>query len=325
MLQCYALSKVLTDLGHNVELLRIPIVKPEHGFIGNLTFRIGDLFFNIFRRNRLPHQVNLTDCQVNKDDIYIVGSDQVWNPDLTGDRALDYFFNFLPNHVKRISYAASFGTSEWPEKNIETGVRNCLNKFSAIGVRESSGVQICKEIFNVDATLTIDPTLLLDNYDALIIPETKPHKKTLVVFSLLKTTHEWLKLIQYIAKQTNTHPVMLSERRIHKGISYQPWVTVEKWLSQIANSTFVITNSFHGTVFAIIFKKQFIAMPAHTNRAGRIKHLLEMLGLETRYFKNMDVLYNSAGLLQEINYEDVFKKLSMLKLDSMKFLTNGLR
>ena len=324
MMQCYALSKVLVALGYTVELLDIPLVQADYGFLGNVTSRIDTLFFDRFRKNRLYKQVSLLDNRINSDDIYLVGSDQVWNPSLTKDKALSYFFNFLPDEVKRISYAASFGNTNWEKKDIESEVRSCLQKFSAIGVREDTGVKICRDVFQIDATLTLDPTLLLSNYDELVSPENSS-KPSLVFFSLLRTTPEMLQFVCFMGKQVHAHPVMLAKRRPHFGVTSIPWLTVDKWVSRIAGSSFVITDSFHGTVFAILFKKQFIVLPAHSERVGRILNLLQLLGLNDRYYPDIESVRKTTDWAQLIDYKGVFEKLDALRQNSMIFLESALK
>lgn len=324
MLQCYALCKVLSGMGYDIELLKVPLAKPDYGFIGNLTNRINALIVGQFKRKWLPPLVTIDENQVNADDIYIVGSDQVWNTSLTRDVALDYFLGFLPNDIKRIAYAASFGNSEWDNDRIEKDVFACLQKFTAISVRERSGISICKDIFNVNSRLALDPTLLLDNYHEFVEPKTNKKRK-MVVFSLLdKKTPEFFQLIRFIGKQTNTRPVMLAERRVHKEITNIPWVTVEQWVSHIANSHFVITDSFHCTVFAIIHRKQFIAMPADIKRVGRILDLLDSLGLSDRYYPDIDSVYKTKAWMLPIDYDVVFERLSVLKTDSIEFLQTSI-
>jgi hypothetical protein len=327
VLQCYALSKVLVGLNYTVELLHIPLPKSDYGFVGNLThYRIGGLFFNRFRRKWLPYQVSLNDWRNNEDDIYVVGSDQVWNPALTKDTALHYFFNFLPDGAKRISYAASFGDSEWLYKDIEREVFTCLQKFSAIGVRENSGIQTCKNIFHVNATLTLDPAMLLDDYSELMVKKKRTHtKKTLITYLFVKKTPEWLQLIRFIGIQTHCRPVMLGERRMHKGISNILFPSVENWVSEIANSSFVITDTFHGVVFAILHKKQFIVILSNTNQSGRIISLLALLGIENRLYHTLEDLYNTAEWMKEIDYDTVFERLDKLRKYSISFLENSLK
>ena len=323
MLQCYALSRLLSEWGYEVTLIVVPLKKHDYGFIGNITYRIGAMFFDKFRKNKLPDMVHFENCRFEEDDIFIVGSDQVWNPDITRETVFNYFFDFLPDNSKRISYAASFGISEWTRMDIRGKVGECLQKFSSISVREPSGSQICKGIFNLNAKVVLDPTLLLNSYEDLINRDITT-KNTLIYFSLLKTSPKLQEAIRYMGKRTGNVPLMLGERRFHRGIRTRAWMTVESWVSQIASSSFVITNSFHCTVFAIIFKKQFVVIPGHPNRSGRIFNLLDSLGLSNRYYNNVEDFYSNEECLKPIDYDVLLEKLGPLRDESMTFLKNAL-
>jgi hypothetical protein len=272
----------------------------------------------------LPEIIQLEDIIFNENDICVVGSDQVWNTDITGEKATDYFLNFLPDKIKRIAYAASFGNTAWDNKKIENDVDSCLKKFSAISVREKTGISICSDVFKVSSQLALDPTLLLDNYDEFIANDEKNEGK-LVSFLFAKKKNSGVHdLIRFISKKINKRPLMMAERRFHRGISNIPWVTVEQWVSYVANSSFVITDSFHCTVFAILHKKQFIVIPANIKRVGRILHLLESLGLTGRYYPDVQSVYEADAWLKPIDYQEVSKKLLDLRNDSMEFLKNSL-
>ena len=103
-----------------------------------------------------------------------MGSDQVWNPNITRDAGVGvYFFDFLPDNVRRIAYAASFGVSQTDVFGEYSQVSSLLKKFNSIGVREISGISICQTLANRDATLVVDPTLLLGDY-SIFLKKEKP-------------------------------------------------------------------------------------------------------------------------------------------------------
>ena len=114
LLQCYALSKILKNMDHNVELVNIPF-----DYMNSFSYKIRKVllygFVKRFHEQYLPNSVSLNNLDF--DATYIVGSDQVWNITITNESYLRYFFDFLPNDTKRISYAASFGSDEWPFKD----------------------------------------------------------------------------------------------------------------------------------------------------------------------------------------------------------------
>ena len=167
-LQCYALCKVLQGMGHQVDIIDIQLPKIKFSWYTTLLQIPQDILFFLFRKKHLNYFTKKykTADQLqkgqHKSDLYIVGSDQVWNPDITKRLApLVYFFSFLPDDVRRISYAASFGKESWQSPTLTDKVKMLLHKFNAVGVREQTGVSICKDTFGIDARLVADPTLLL--------------------------------------------------------------------------------------------------------------------------------------------------------------------
>jgi polysaccharide pyruvyl transferase WcaK-like protein len=329
LLQCYALSKVLKDRGHNVELININ----HHISSDNFKKRVKDSLdlqkMKKFRMEHLPIQTQeyidvqtLYDAYLNAD-CYIVGSDQVWNPQITGSRAEIYFFDFLPEKAKKIAYAASFGISEWEHSKLTNSVKKCLNSFYAIGVREIDGINICKNTFGVDAVKTIDPTLLLDNYNELMGSKRNKQEKTLVSYFFEKNL-DFYKDLKMFASKAGLVAVSLNDNKYHKGIKSIPVPSVKKWLLSLDSSSFVITNSFHSMVFAIIFRKPFVVLPANPTRVSRMLNLLEDLGLKDRYFESFDELLATDRWKNEIDYVAVFFKLDKLKKSSLDFLDTNI-
>ena len=162
LLQCYALCTWLRKEGHEVKLLRSDL----HGE-DTWKYKLNTLTkcanFRKFRKHFLPSEAR----RGENFDIYIVGSDQVWNP-LFPLRPLDYYFSFLPPTAKRISYAASFGMNDWNiDKEITKKIQDCLYHFSAVTVREQSSANICRDIFGIRADIVLDPTLLLNDFENL--------------------------------------------------------------------------------------------------------------------------------------------------------------
>ncbi|MBI9034687.1 MAG: polysaccharide pyruvyl transferase family protein [Bacteroidales bacterium] len=325
LLQCYALSKVLKDRGHNVELINVNHHHNSGSFFKRLKNNLDLQKMENFRKLHLPAQtheyVDVNDLSQNYPiaDCYIVGSDQVWNPQITANRAELYFFNFLPKNAIKIAYSASFGIKEWEYKDLTESVTRYLQSFNAIGVRESDGVNICKKTFGVDAIKTLDPTLLLNDYNELIGTKTDKHKKTLVSYCFGKDEGFYTDL-KLFSKKTGFKPVSLNDNKYHKGIKSIPFPSVKKWLLSLKTSSFVLTNSFHCMVFAILCKKPFVVLPANPTRISRMLNLLDDLGLKDRFFESYAELHESNRWRNEIDYDEVFLKLEKLKKSSFDFL-----
>lgn len=200
-------------------------------------------------------------------DAVIVGSDQTWRPKYSPN-IYNFFLDFLEDKkILRIAYASSFGVDEWEYTEEQT--KRCaelVKKFDAIGVREDSGVELCRKYLGVDATHVLDPTLLLDKQDylELIGPERIKEKPAGVYTYFLDKTTEKLAL----AKQANEElgePVFScqascsigsDQKDIDKYIMPDP----KDWLAGFTNAGFILTDSFHGMVFSLVHQKRYIAI-----------------------------------------------------------------
>ncbi len=253
MLQCYALSKVLTNMGHEVFLYNIPLSDTNR-----LAYRIKKVlklnFMTHFQKEYLP---NMTNNLSEKADIYLIGSDQVWNPDITGKVYDKYFFSFVPDDAKMISYAASFGTNKWMHPELKERISSLLARFNQITVREENGIHILNVEFGINAKWVLDPCLLLDSYADFTF-SSHVNDNYIACYKLCYSK-EWYHAISRFAKKKNSKLKELASPKI-KGLGPLRGFnttnqSVQEWVSTIANAKYVLTDSFHGTVFSILFKE----------------------------------------------------------------------
>lgn len=254
----------------------------------------------------------------NKFDVLITGSDQVWRLDYAfGDIAKLMFLNFdgFKNPVKKVSYAASFGVDKWTYDNKTTEVKNALNNFDAISVREDSGLEICKKVFNVDAKNLIDPTLLLSKEE--YIDQLKLNKKENSKFLysyILDISEEKRLVLDQIKTKLNVElaTTILASELLYKAKphNYKQFEglkaeSINEWVNSFYNSEYIITDSFHGMVFSIIFNKPFIVIGNKERGLSRFQSLLKKLNLEDRLFYDFDQnkMYNK--LTEAIDYKHV--------------------
>ena len=328
-LQCYALCKTLQSIGHDVYIIDIQLHKKAASWHDALLQLPMKWYFSQFRRKYLNLFTRkfktVADLQgvEHKSDLYIVGSDQVWNPDIT--RHLDplvYFFSFLPDGVRRISYAASFGTERWQSLVLTEEVKTLLHKFNAVSVREQTGVAICQDTFGIDARLVVDPTLLLTSYDG-ICGKYNPKRETneLVYFTFIRN-HAEQRIIAEFAKANNMQAMALRSNRPISGFKRRIYLTVSEWLNSIRYAKLVVTNSFHCMVFCIIFHKKFIAIPAKTGRTTRQEGLLEQLGLSDHFCKETSDLYRTMEhvINKDLDYAVIDQKIKVMREESLDFL-----
>lgn len=206
----------------------------------------------------------------------IVGSDQVWRARYNVLR--NTFLSFVKGNFFKLAYAASFGVSEWEYDEVQTKkCREWIRKFRAVSTREISGVRLCKEYLKCDAVHVLDPTMLLsaEKYSSICDGiECIHHKKFLFAY-ILDPSPEIRDLIRNFAKKEGLATIFLSaENNITKGIDY--------WLACFRDADYIITDSFHGSVFSIIFNKPFNTIINIDRGADRFISLLSLFGLEDR-------------------------------------------
>lgn len=329
VLQTYALCKFLEKNNFNVNIINL---RPKE-ISGTLTLNpmswVTYVKFNGFEKQFfkfLPNNYNSkNDLHYNppKADYYIVGSDQVWNDEITKDFKYNYFFDFITQEAKLISYAASFGrtdvTFDDQEKNT---LKYLLTRFHAISVRENSAISILKNNFGIDSKLVLDPTLLLYDFSSLI--RKVKNNNDLVAFKFNKDDY-FYKMLNQIGKELNLPITILDSTHPKRGMSIIPKPSVQLWIETLNNSSFVVTDSFHGVAFCIIFKKDFIVTPCNISRFTRIENLLKLLKLEDRIYYNYDDVLNSNKWKKNIDYEAVNEQLFKYRDISSKFLLESLQ
>ncbi len=221
---------------------------------------------------------------------WIVGSDQVWRAQYTrGMKSVPfYFLDFLPEEVRRqsISYAASFGTDEWEGTLEETQeCRRLLQQFKAVSVREHSGVKICREVFGVDAVQMPDPTLLVEEggYQHIIDSEkTYQRKEPYIAAYVLDEATASLRALYSVSDKLNLPIQHLMPHANAKLLRDRFPLSVPQWLRYMKESSFVVTDSFHGCVFAIIFNKPFVCLGNEGRGSARFDTLFQTFHLESR-------------------------------------------
>lgn len=251
-------------------------------------------------------------------DAIVVGSDQVWRLDYNSDHIEDMFLHFAKfQNVKRIVYAASFGVDEWQFSPKQTAACAELAKtFDAVSVREASGLSLCKEYLGVNAKCVLDPTMLLPSaaYRSLLIGIDLKKEHYLAVYCLDITPDKKL----FFEQLANDRGLVV--RYFTTG--WQSKFTVEQWLLMIEHASMVVTDSFHGTVFSILFGKEFFTMGNPLRGNTRISGLLEQLGLEGRLISDTEPVEPADCV---INWQDVYSRLDVKRKESIEFLENALK
>jgi hypothetical protein len=327
-LQAFALCEFLRNRGFKVYIINLRPPSITRSLSLNPVRWLSVIRFNNFERTYFTYFPALyrTSQELKENppmaDYYIVGSDQVWNPEITQEYQLSYFFDFVPEGKKIISYAASFGKSELIiEDKDRVTIQKLLHRFSAVSVREDSAVHIAKKIFNVEAQQVLDPTLLLSDYSNLtgVLVE----KKQIVCFKFHRN-QEFYETMRKVGLCLALPVLILNTSRPVKGMKNIPVPSVERWLKSIQGASLVVTDSFHAVAFCIIFRRNFIVIPANRDRFTRIESLLRILGLDSRIYYSYDEIINDKRWQEPVDYQEVALKLEKYRTLSIHFLEQAL-
>ncbi len=273
---------------------------------------------NLTLTSYVPSLTTKKAYEIEPFDAYIVGSDQVWRREYTDD-ILCYFFSFVPDGTKRMSYAASFGTKDlmYSDKQLKE-CKKLLKKFSTITVREDDGIRICRDYFDCEATKVLDPTLLLssEDYQSLVEDSQIPFSDAPYIFTyILRPTKEKLDFIKRFSNERGMKVIDIMPKNFEKvgkkHISECVYPSVSSWIKGFSQAEFVLTDSFHASVFSIIFNKQFYVINDNIGGVTRIPSLLKTFNLNNRYAKDYD------GGLELIDYKKVNHTREQLIKDSL--------
>lgn len=352
LLQTYALTRTLESMGHHVTIidrqrsidrvgyknLVIRILKNVlRGKLSKNDFYLGTYSplemkeLNPFIDREMRAQTITTRSGNKLDEIgnmnfdaFIVGSDQTWRPKYVYN-IYDYFLDFVPKSksCKRVAYAPSFGTSEWEYDKIqEIKCKELVSRFDAVSVREEDGMRLCKDKFGVRAIHVLDPTMLLPGIEYMKF--VKINNSKYLGCNFLDFSQSKIKIAHRVAEKLSL-PINQLIQMGNKDISPQERIapSIEKWLSGIYNSEFMLVDSFHATVFCILYHKKFLSIGNQARGLSRFVSLLKMVGLEDRLItENGD--FDCRLLNSEIAWDKVEEKLSINREKSIRFLRESL-
>lgn len=217
---------------------------------------------------------------IGKYSMFVTGSDQVWNYQITGFDT-SYFLDFAPPEL-RFSYSASFGLEEIPA-NFVPQYENLLRDFSGISVREISGKRLVRELADRDSVVGLDPTLLLDQADWFNIAEKVDVDGSFVLLYMLFEDHDLVRQAKSYARRHGLTVIYISDRLFRfPGITTLANLRPEQWIGLFRDAEKIFTNSFHGLAFAINFEKSFELrlLPGRSKVNSRLRDLLLLLDVD---------------------------------------------
>lgn len=309
VLQAYALKKYIRKLGHNVRIINYHHYTIPDGFPKENNEKRWEKF-NDFIKELIDYdeEVYQSEEELEKLDIdtWICGSDQIWNPEITNGINKGFFLNFKTNG-KKISYAVSMGIPELPLEH-EEEFKKSIENLDYISVREESLKKYVEKFTDKPIMKAIDPTFLLEKkeYDDLI---EQSKYSNYVLINELGPDERLMKIAKKIAKKNNLEIIELNDKYKEnyecKQISD---ASPMEYLTLIKNANAIVTNSFHGTVFSIIFEKEFYTI-TRLNRNSRMENVLDIVGMRERLIQNVDEIENVKKQNYDVAHENLKKEI----------------
>lgn len=342
LLQNYALQQVLKRLGHDPitidyrykmplwfwvlctmksmlfcfipgkrrRFLPLPKIKPRKDLIAQFV----DAYINLTNEVSEYKKELLKRYQLNG---LIVGSDQVWRPIINKYCLYDCYLGFAKGEdLVKVAYAASFGVDSWEYSSKQTKrCKDLIRQFSAISVREQSGIALCERYLGCKAIEVLDPTLLLSAQDySYICKDVPQHDEPFLAAYILDMDEDKRKAVELYASFLHL-PVLYVTAGNNLSLS------VSEWLALFRDASFVVTDSFHGTVFSIINHKDFVSLDNKGRGSSRFESLLSKLDLNSRFVgKNENIKH-----LPPVDWIHVDERKTEWINLSIEFLKKSLR
>ncbi|GAA0098997.1 polysaccharide pyruvyl transferase family protein [Clostridium perfringens] len=348
VLQTYALSTYLEKQGHNVKIIDyiperfkiknvITYVNPKRNksILHKVAFIIAALPGRLLHKNIFENFIdknykvtkekyyNIDELKLNipEADIYITGSDQVWNSGFENRVDKAYFLDFVPPNKKKIAYSSSFGKDKLDDYEVSE-IKKMLDKYNYISVREDSGLNILRNIGIKDAIQVIDPTLLLDKDEWDKKASSRLIKEKYLLIYQLNPNKDIIKYANIIAREKKLKVAKFGwdyfkSSNIDINLNYKK---PEDFLSAIKNAEFIVTDSFHGTIFSLKFNKKFICV-APPKYAGRLDSILRKVNLEDRMINGN---LNVENVYKNIDYKKINIILKDEKIKAEKYLIDAI-
>ena len=361
VLQGYALKKILEEKGYTIDIISYdvnknpnPIYKSiyeqskQYGIksatnkiieksVGKFKFLIKDIlndriikFEDFMQYDTKEYNDSNIEVLNNEYNVFISGSDQIWNPNAV--RKL-YLQNFVKKGKKKISYAASIGRNNLSktESNI---LIPYLKKFDYLSVREKTAKELLKKFIDSKIEVVLDPTLLLEKEQWNEISSEPIHNKPYALFYFFSNSKKIRKKIINFCKLKNLDLVMIpyANQQFNFNDSKGPGIRInnigpKEFISAIKNAEYIFTDSFHGTAFSIIYEKQFFVFERnkkeHVSMNSRLYDLLDSFDLKDRLVSLKDI--KNISNINVINYKVVNDKKQKLKRKSIDFLDKSLK
>jgi coenzyme F420-reducing hydrogenase beta subunit len=264
-------------------------------------------------------------------DIFVVGSDQVWNWVVSKNFGKTYYLDFVDDDKKRVAYGSSWGhEKDWTPAVDRAKISELFKKFSGISVREDEAVIKARENYGVKAKHVIDPVFLADKkiYDALAEKSRYTEEEPFIATYILDPTPEKREALLHVSKKLGLKlvnmldglPWLFAENKVKLGLDAVEDLQVEEWLYYIKNSEFVITDSCHGVAFAALYGKTFIPITNKYRGVIRFQSLARLLRFEDRLVHDPKQIIDNPLYLEPMNIDSIQAVIQSKKKECMKWL-----
>ncbi len=360
VLQAYALEECIRKKGYSAEIIQYSDLKKKEKKMNTVKKVLHNFWYHTLKRkilkdkkwvsvqnfinknDSLSEQVYYSSAEINNHpphyDVYITGSDQVWNDSITGEDD-SFYLSFAPEKATKISYGSSCGSIKGLLKNKEKKAM-LLSRYDAVAVRESNLVSALKNEFNIDAQLVLDPTLLLRpaDWESVLSQSKKALKGNYILCYIMPGDKVIETGIAQIAKELSRQT---GYRIVRLGLKDKDRLKFRKddifdagpaeFVRLIADAEYVVTNSFHGSVFSINFGKNVYGVingevDGRATRAARLISVYELLGMNDRLimFKTNDESWKSSVVKDDYDYSQAHQKLEEEREKSVSYLLKGI-
>ena len=336
LLNGYATYKTLQSLGYSTLMVNKPNATPTDPEILNphcSTF-IKKFYPEESISDLLPYdRMN----ELNRIcDTFLVGSDQIWHYNQIKGFNFSFLLNFVDNNKKKISFGTSFGhkNNTTPPEELPKAI-NLIQRFNAISVREQSSADILRDVYGVKAKVTLEPVFCLDKEDYLKIAEKSDFNENepYILCYILDPTPKIIETIEYYKRITGLKSINILDGNPFHNKKMREIFTLpntpeepgaEDLIKLYSGASFVITDSFHGTCFSIIFEKPFLSIANHKRGIARFSDLLTKRGLTDRLALDPNNIPQKEEFLEKIDYTQIKQNILKEREESIAWLKNVL-
>ena len=358
-LQAYALQNIIQSLGYNVQIIKY--TEPWGYYDANLknSSKVVDLLrciknpdfrksyytgqyrvtaFNKFRKKYLnfsPREYKMYSQLQNSThecDAYVCGSDQIWNPTFYNKCNPAYYLAFVEDSIPKIAYAPSIGINDIPTQYLDD-FKQYISRFDSLSSREQTGVEIIEKYTHRKATLVLDPTLLLPGKSwRRLIPKRRPITKKRYLLCYLFAQHEYYDLvIERLSKQLQCEVVIIPVIDREYIVKHHTPLGVGpiEFINLIESADFILTDSFHGTVFSLLFNKSFYCLKRDNDvdcysMNSRLYNILNLVNMKDRLLTQEEALDTDYSRISDDAYCAISDRIEVLRENSITYLKNAL-